>query len=152
MRHRLSLAFVAALAVFPLGSASAQVGQSGYSLPLALAMKAATNAIAACASNGYPVSAVVVDPSGVIKLEAKATTRRSSAKGRLSSSPAPRRAWAPALVEAYRGRDYGVVATARSIRPTNDDQILAGAILYLESAGFVTGETIHVDGGQSAGH
>ena len=32
-----------------------------------------------------------------------------------------------ALVEAYRDRDYGVVATARSIRPTNDDQILAVA-------------------------
>src|SRR3979411_1653437 len=32
-----------------------------------------------------------------------------------------------ALVEAYRGRDYGVVATARSIRPTNDDQIVAVA-------------------------
>src|SRR5258708_38477993 len=30
-----------------------------------------------------------------------------------------------ALVEAYRGRDYAVIATARSIRPTNDDQILA---------------------------
>jgi NAD(P)-dependent dehydrogenase (short-subunit alcohol dehydrogenase family) len=30
-----------------------------------------------------------------------------------------------ALVEAYRDRDYGVVATARSIRLTNDDQILA---------------------------
>src|SRR6266851_5029655 len=29
-----------------------------------------------------------------------------------------------ALVEAYRDRDYGVVATARSIRPTDDDQIL----------------------------
>src|SRR5215470_11127245 len=29
-----------------------------------------------------------------------------------------------ALVEAYRERGYGVVATARSIRPTNDDQIL----------------------------
>jgi NAD(P)-dependent dehydrogenase (short-subunit alcohol dehydrogenase family) len=29
-----------------------------------------------------------------------------------------------ALVAAYRDRDYGVVATARSIRPTNDDQIL----------------------------
>jgi len=29
------------------------------------------------------------------------------------------------LVEAYRDRGYGVVATARSIRPTNDDQILA---------------------------
>src|SRR5215468_2629499 len=29
-----------------------------------------------------------------------------------------------ALVEAYRDRGYGVVATARSIRPTKDDQIL----------------------------
>jgi NAD(P)-dependent dehydrogenase (short-subunit alcohol dehydrogenase family) len=30
-----------------------------------------------------------------------------------------------ALVEAYRGRDYGVIATARSIKPINDDRILA---------------------------
>ena len=29
---------------------------------------------------------------------------------------------------------------------------IVDAILYLESAGFVTGETIHVDGGQHAGH
>jgi NAD(P)-dependent dehydrogenase (short-subunit alcohol dehydrogenase family) len=29
-----------------------------------------------------------------------------------------------ALVQAYRGRDYGVIATARSIKPTNDDRIL----------------------------
>src|SRR6266478_9614996 len=71
MRHKFSLAFAAAFAVFPLGSAIAQVGESGYSLPLALAAKAATKAIATCASNGYPVSAVVVDTSGVIKLEAK---------------------------------------------------------------------------------
>src|SRR6476469_2392658 len=71
MRHKFSLATMAAFAVFPLGSAIAQVGESGYSLPLALAVKAATQAIATCASNGYPVSAVVVDPSGVIKLEAK---------------------------------------------------------------------------------
>jgi uncharacterized protein GlcG (DUF336 family) len=71
MRHKLSLAFVAALSAVPLGDAIAQVGESGYSLPLALAMKAATKAIATCASNGYPVSAVVVDTSGVIRLEAK---------------------------------------------------------------------------------
>jgi uncharacterized protein GlcG (DUF336 family) len=71
MRHKLSLAFVAAFAAFPLGSAIAQVGESGHFLPLALAVKAATKAIATCASTGYPVSAVVVDPSGVIKLEAK---------------------------------------------------------------------------------
>jgi hypothetical protein len=67
MRHKFYLAFVAAFAVFPLGSAIAQVGESGYSLPLALAVKAATKAIETCKSNGYPVSAVVVDPSGVIR-------------------------------------------------------------------------------------
>ena len=71
MRHKFSRAFVAAFAVVPLGSATAQVAESGYFLPLALSAKAATKAIATCASNGYPVSAVVVDPSGVIKLEAK---------------------------------------------------------------------------------
>ena len=71
MRHKFSPAFAAASAVFPLGSAVAQIGETGYALPLTLALKTATKAIAACASNGYPVSAVVVDPSGVIKLEAK---------------------------------------------------------------------------------
>jgi uncharacterized protein GlcG (DUF336 family) len=71
MRRKFSLAFMAAFAVLPLGSAIGQVGESGYSLPLALAVKAATKAIATCASNGYPVSVVVVDTSGVIKLEAK---------------------------------------------------------------------------------
>jgi NAD(P)-dependent dehydrogenase (short-subunit alcohol dehydrogenase family) len=29
---------------------------------------------------------------------------------------------------------------------------VADAVLYLEKAGFVTGEILHVDGGQSAGH
>ena len=29
---------------------------------------------------------------------------------------------------------------------------IVGAILYLESASFVTGEILHVDGRQSAGH
>ena len=29
---------------------------------------------------------------------------------------------------------------------------ITDAVLYLENAGFITGETIHVDGGQAAGH
>jgi NAD(P)-dependent dehydrogenase (short-subunit alcohol dehydrogenase family) len=29
---------------------------------------------------------------------------------------------------------------------------VVGAVLYLEKAPFVTGEILHVDGGQSAGH
>jgi uncharacterized protein GlcG (DUF336 family) len=71
MQHKFSLAFAAAFAVFPLGSAIAQVGESGYSLPLALALKASTTAIASCESQGYAVSAAVVDASGVVRLEIK---------------------------------------------------------------------------------
>jgi NAD(P)-dependent dehydrogenase (short-subunit alcohol dehydrogenase family) len=59
----------------------------------------------------------------------------------------------------------GVIRT--SMHPVDTHEALAGlhpvgrmgdigdivdAIIYLEAAGFVTGETIHVDGGQSAGH
>jgi len=33
-----------------------------------------------------------------------------------------------------------------------DARDIVDAVLYLESAGFVTGEILHVDGGQSAGH
>jgi NAD(P)-dependent dehydrogenase (short-subunit alcohol dehydrogenase family) len=31
-------------------------------------------------------------------------------------------------------------------------QDIVDAVLFLESASFVTGEVLHVDGGQSAGH
>ena len=52
-------------------SATAQVAQSGYALPLTLAVEAATTAIAACEARGWPVSAFVVDTSGVIKVHLK---------------------------------------------------------------------------------
>ena len=55
------------------------------------------------------------------------------------------------VVKAFRKLDYRVVATARSIK-TSEDPDIVNAIVYLESAPFVTGEILHVDGGQSAGH
>ena len=39
--------------------------QRGYVLPLDLAVEAASEAVRACAANGYPVTATVVDVSGV---------------------------------------------------------------------------------------
>jgi uncharacterized protein GlcG (DUF336 family) len=71
MPYRFSLAFAAAFTMLPLSNASAQIAESAYSLSLALAQKAATTAIASCERKGYRVSAVVVDTSGVVKLEAK---------------------------------------------------------------------------------
>ena len=49
----------------------AQVAQSGYSLPLALAVEAAITAIDACKAKGWPVSAFVVDTSGVVQVHVK---------------------------------------------------------------------------------
>src|ERR1700684_104482 len=51
--------------------AAAQVAQSGYALPLALAAEAATTAIDACETKGWPVSAFVVDTSGVVRVDLK---------------------------------------------------------------------------------
>jgi len=46
-------------------------------------------------------------------------------------------------------------ATLAGLHPVNrmgEISDVTQAVLYLESAGFVTGETLHVDGGQVAGH
>lgn len=75
------------------------------------------------------------------------------------------------VVAAYRKLGWAVVATSRSIPVSDDpglitvqgdvadpvtaDRVIADivdAIVFLEHAGFVTGEILHVDGGMSAGH
>ncbi|HTW72867.1 MAG TPA: SDR family oxidoreductase [Acetobacteraceae bacterium] len=47
---------------------------------------------------------------------------------------------------------YAQLGALHPIGRVGEISDIVGAILYLESAGFVTGETIHVDGGQAAGH
>jgi hypothetical protein len=44
------------------------------------------------------------------------------------------------------------IAAARGAHHMGEISYVVGAILYLESAGFVMGEILNVDGGQSAGH
>ena len=44
------------------------------------------------------------------------------------------------------------LAALHPLRRLGDTDDVVDAVLYLETAGFVTGETLHVDGGQSAGH
>jgi uncharacterized protein GlcG (DUF336 family) len=71
IRHGFSLALGAACAMLAQGNASAQVTQGNFTVPFALAVKAATTAITTCASSGYRVSAAVLDMSGTVLLEAK---------------------------------------------------------------------------------
>jgi NAD(P)-dependent dehydrogenase (short-subunit alcohol dehydrogenase family) len=47
---------------------------------------------------------------------------------------------------------YGVLAKLHPVGRLGDIDDVVDAVLYLENAPFVTGEILHVDGGQSAGH
>jgi len=47
---------------------------------------------------------------------------------------------------------HGFLAALHPLKRLGDVSDIADAVLYLEDAGFVTGETLHVDGGQAAGH
>ncbi|OQW59290.1 MAG: 3-oxoacyl-ACP reductase [Proteobacteria bacterium SG_bin9] len=44
------------------------------------------------------------------------------------------------------------LANLHPMKKMGDIKDIVDAVLYLEQAGFVTGEILHVDGGQSAGH
>ncbi|MGO4549787.1 SDR family NAD(P)-dependent oxidoreductase [Lysobacter sp. 2RAF19] len=47
---------------------------------------------------------------------------------------------------------HGFLAALHPVARMGEISDIVQAVLYLESAGFVTGEILHVDGGQSAGH
>jgi uncharacterized protein GlcG (DUF336 family) len=66
LKHAL-IAFAAGLGLAS-PPAMAQVSNSGYVLPLALALDAAREAVSACASRGYDVTATVVDIDGMVQV------------------------------------------------------------------------------------
>jgi NAD(P)-dependent dehydrogenase (short-subunit alcohol dehydrogenase family) len=47
---------------------------------------------------------------------------------------------------------HGALASLHPVARMGDISDIVDAVLYLDKAGFVTGEILHVDGGQSAGH
>ena len=47
---------------------------------------------------------------------------------------------------------YAQLAALHPVGRLGEISDIVGAIMYLETAGFVTGEILHVNGGQSAGH
>jgi NAD(P)-dependent dehydrogenase (short-subunit alcohol dehydrogenase family) len=49
-------------------------------------------------------------------------------------------------------RTHAQLDTLHPVGHMGEISDVVDAILYLESANFVTGEILHVDGGQSAGH
>lgn len=68
---RIALSIAVMLVSMGAFSAQAQVRSSGFDLPSQLAVDAASEAVRVCESNGYKVSAAVVDPSGELKVFVK---------------------------------------------------------------------------------
>jgi NAD(P)-dependent dehydrogenase (short-subunit alcohol dehydrogenase family) len=61
---------------------------------------------------------------------------------------------APGVIKTpmHAPETHGALAGLHPVGRMGEISDVVEAILYLESAGFVTGEILHVDGGQSAGH
>jgi NAD(P)-dependent dehydrogenase (short-subunit alcohol dehydrogenase family) len=61
---------------------------------------------------------------------------------------------APGVIKTpmHAPETYAALARLHPMGRMGEIQEIVDAVLYLESAGFVTGETLHVDGGAHAGH
>jgi len=61
---------------------------------------------------------------------------------------------APGMIKTplHAPETYEAVGMLHPLRRMGEPEDIAQAILYLEDASFVTGEILHVDGGQIAGH
>jgi NAD(P)-dependent dehydrogenase (short-subunit alcohol dehydrogenase family) len=61
---------------------------------------------------------------------------------------------APGVIKTpmHGAEKYDALAKAHPLGRMGEISDIVDAVLYLESAGFVTGEILHVDGGQNAGH
>ncbi len=102
-------------------SAAAQVAQSGYALPLNLALEAATTAIDACEAKGWPVSAFVVDASGVIKVHLK---------GDHSTIHTKDSAFRKAYTVVTMGPIFGFDRTSAFVEAVSKNPAGAGAALF----------------------
>ena len=54
--------------------------------------------------------------------------------------------------QMHAPQTYEFLANLHPVKRMGDIRDVVEAVLFLEGAGFVTGEILHVDGGQSAGH
>jgi NAD(P)-dependent dehydrogenase (short-subunit alcohol dehydrogenase family) len=61
---------------------------------------------------------------------------------------------APGVIKTpmHGAEKYDALAKAHPLGRMGEISDIVDAVLYLETAGFVTGEILHVDGGQNAGH
>lgn len=56
------------------------------------------------------------------------------------------------VIKTHDDSSYAGMGALHPLGRVGEIDDVVGGVLYLESAPFVTGEILHIDGGQSAGH
>lgn len=100
----------------------------------------------------HPISAVPTGLATLTKGGLDAVTRGLAIE--YAKSGIRVNAVAPGIVKTpmHAPETHGFLKNLHPLGRMGEVDEIADAVLYLERAGFVTGETIHVDGGQHAGH
>ncbi len=137
---RRSLALGCAVCLFG-GAASADSLPTSKQLPLAIAIEAATEAVAVCEKSGYRVTATVVDVSGLTKVVAK-------------GDKAP-----PHTLDTSRGKAYAAVSLGPNFSETTTSAIVGrvssspafGPLQHLPIVFLVAGGVVIKSGGDVIG-
>ncbi|MFM0206130.1 heme-binding protein [Paraburkholderia sediminicola] len=143
-RRSLQYKIVASLVLFGSGvvlsmSASGQIPLTAGALPLSLAMDAATETIRVCEAKGFRVAVAIVDPDGVIKLQARGDGSPIHSQGFsfrkaytiMSMGPMIGADTNSALIKTISGFSSGLPATASS--GTSNLLFLPGSVLVKQN-------------------
>jgi uncharacterized protein GlcG (DUF336 family) len=106
-------------------------------LPLSLAVKAATAAVEKCKADGHKVSATVVDRAGVMKM-----LMRADGAGPHTTDSSSRKAYTAASLRrptTELGELMAKVPTLQALRDMNDKILILGGGLPIEIGGEVVG-------------
>ncbi|MFM0159599.1 MULTISPECIES: GlcG/HbpS family heme-binding protein [Paraburkholderia] len=144
MRRSLLVKIVARLVLCGSGvvlsmSASGQIPSTTGALPLSLAMDAATETIRVCEAKGFRVNVAIVDPDGVIKLQARGDGSPIHSQGFsfrkaytiMSMGPMIGADTNSALIKMITGFSPGLPATASS--GTSNLLFLPGSVLVKQN-------------------
>src|SRR5262249_32705080 len=89
-----------------------------------------------------------------VPYQGRAGCRHAVARDRVHRKGIRVNAVAPGVIKTpvHAPETHAFLAGLHPLRRMGESRGVVEAVLYLESAAFVTGETLHVDGGAHAGH
>jgi NAD(P)-dependent dehydrogenase (short-subunit alcohol dehydrogenase family) len=98
------------------------------------------------ADSGIPAALSVLTKGGLVAVT-KSLAIEYASRGRINAV-----SLGVVKTPTHDESSYAGMAALHPVGRVGEIEDVVGGVLYLESAPFVTGEVLHIDGGQSAGH